>query len=163
VSAVYLGIGSNLGDRASHIRTAVRDLEDNSIVEAHQVSSLYESEPVGWDDGPWYLNAVLSGSTRLEPQELLAALKDMEIQAGREAGERNAPRPLDLDILLYDGVRLEQSDLIIPHPRILERAFVLWPLAEVAPAVEVAPGVTALAAADLLKSHEAICRWTEKD
>ena len=160
---VFIALGSNLGDREDQIRRALRRLEETGTVAALRVSSLYESEPVGWDGGPWYLNAVACGETPMEPEALLAALEAIEAGAGREPGPRNAPRPLDLDLLLYDRRTIRTPTLEVPHPRMLGRAFVLWPLAELDPEVEVVPGITAWEAAEALRQHESIRLWRGKE
>ena len=155
----YIGLGANLGDRDGQIRRGLEQLEEMHAAVVLEVSSLYESEPVGWSGGPSYLNGVARVSTKLAARELLHKLEEVEILAGRSEGERNSPRPLDLDILLYDGTKIETRDLVIPHPRMKERAFVLWPLAEIAPDVELGPGLTARRAADSLTDHEQIRLW----
>lgn len=129
--SVALGLGSNLGDSRAHLGFAVRRLA--GILSAVRVSSLYETLPMHRTDQPLFLNACCTGSTGLAPAELLARLKELESEAGREPGPgRYAPRPLDLDILLYGEQMIEGPNLIVPHPRLAERAFVLVPLAEIA-------------------------------
>ncbi len=129
---VYLGLGSNLGDRLANLRAAVARLAAAGQVLA--VSSLYETEPVGGPPGqPPYYNACCHLRTALPPLELLRFLKAVEAEQGREEGPRWGPRTLDLDILLYDDLALQTPHLEIPHPRLAERAFVLVPLAEIAP------------------------------
>jgi|UniRef100_A0A7C1G1Z8 2-amino-4-hydroxy-6-hydroxymethyldihydropteridine diphosphokinase len=127
----YIGLGSNLGDRWATLRTAVGQLRTLGQVTA--VSSLYETEPVGYRDQPWFLNAVVILETALEPQELLHRLLEIERAAGRRRLFPNAPRTLDLDLLLYDAVVMASEELVVPHPRLHERAFVLVPLVELAP------------------------------
>lgn len=134
---VYLALGANLGDRAASLRTAVEQLRDAVVVD--RLSSVYETEPAYLLDQPRFLNMVLSGYTALDPRALLAFLKHIERDIGRVAGPRYGPRPIDLDILLYDDLALAADDLTIPHPRMAERPFVLTPLAEVAPEL-VPPG-----------------------
>jgi 2-amino-4-hydroxy-6-hydroxymethyldihydropteridine diphosphokinase len=124
-------MGANLGDRAATLREAVRRLGELGRVAA--VSSLYETEPVGFREQPSFLNAVLALETDRSPAELLHALIAIERDLGRVRTFRNAPRTLDLDILLIDDVVLHSKDLTIPHSRMHERAFVLAPLAEIAP------------------------------
>jgi 2-amino-4-hydroxy-6-hydroxymethyldihydropteridine diphosphokinase len=128
---VYLALGANIGDRQSNIATALQRL--GAAVKLDTVSSLYETEPVGYLDQPRFLNMVCRGTTTLLPGELLAFVKQIESDLGREPSIRNGPRPIDIDILLYDDLRVAYEDLIIPHPRMTERAFVLVPLAEIAP------------------------------
>ncbi len=122
-----------MGDREENLRQALRELRSVVVVEA--VSSLYESEPVGYRDQPWFLNAVCRGRTDLEPAALLEAVKKIERDLGRQEGPRFGPRPVDVDILFYDDLVLDTPSLQIPHPRMAERAFVLVPLAEVAPSL----------------------------
>ncbi len=131
---VSLGIGSNLGSREERIRRAIRELSSLPHSEILTLSSLYETEPVGVRDQPWFLNACAVLKTELSPQELLLRLKGIESRMGREEiRERWGPRLIDLDILLYDSLTLNSSQLIIPHPRLHQRGFVLRPLAEIAP------------------------------
>jgi GTP cyclohydrolase-4 len=131
---VYLGLGSNLGDRQSNILLALQKLRGQVAIDA--VSSCYETEPVGYRDQPQFLNVVCSGTTSLAPYDLFRFVKDIEEVLGRQPTWRWGPRPIDIDILLYDDLVLEEPDLVIPHPRMGERAFVLVPLAEIAPSVE---------------------------
>lgn len=106
----------------------------NTVLRDARVSSLYETDPVGVTDQPPFLNACCTGRTWLAPRELLARLKAIEAEAGRRpGGPRWGPRPLDLDILLYGDRIVQEPDLVIPHPRLAERAFALVPLAEIAP------------------------------
>lgn len=133
MSTAYIALGANLGDRASSLREAVRRLA--SLGEVVAVSSLYETDPVGYADQPPFLNAVLRLETELAPAELLRALLEVEQDMGRHRTFRNAPRPLDLDILMIDDLVVDSSELTLPHPRLHERAFVLVPFAEIAPAV----------------------------
>lgn len=130
---VYLGLGSNIGDRAANLRTALGSLEPLSRVDA--VSSLYESRPLGPQDQPPYYNAVCRIATGLRPAALLRYLKSIEWEIGRRPGPRWGPRPIDLDILLFGAEVVEEPDLVIPHPGLTERAFVLIPLTEIAPDV----------------------------
>ncbi len=127
-----LGVGANLGDPRAAVRKAIEDLAQLPGTVTVAVSSLYGSAPLD-ADGPDYVNAVLQVRTELSPDALLAALQAIEQQAGRERPYRNAPRTLDLDILLYGEHRVDRDDLQIPHPRMWQRAFVVLPLAEIAP------------------------------
>lgn len=128
---VILGMGSNLGDRLAHLRAALDALKPAYQIE--RLSSVYETAPQLVTDQPAFYNLVCAGRTNLTPQELLRFLKELEAQLGRQARYRYGPREIDLDILLYSGLVMETADLIIPHPRLAERAFVLIPLAEIAP------------------------------
>jgi 2-amino-4-hydroxy-6-hydroxymethyldihydropteridine diphosphokinase len=125
---VYIGIGSNLGDRRSNVERAIAALAELGRVGA--ASSLYRSAPWGRTDQPWFLNGVVAVETDRSPRELLDALLAIERRLGRTAGERWGPRVIDLDLLLYDDVTIEEAGLHVPHPRMRERGFVLVPLAE---------------------------------
>ncbi len=127
---IYLGLGSNLGDRRRNLAVALRRL--GPLVRVEAVSSLYEADPVGPQGQPKYYNAVCRGVTGLQPRGLLRHLSEVERELGRRAGERWGPRPLDIDLLLYDDFVLEEPNLRVPHPELPSRAFVLVPLAELA-------------------------------
>ena len=127
-----LGVGANLGDSCSAVRKAITDLGQLPSTTMVAVSSLYGSAPLD-ADGPDYVNAVVQVRTTLGPDALLAELQAIEQRAGRERPYRNAPRTLDLDILLYGEKQVDREDLQIPHPRMWQRAFVVVPLAEIAP------------------------------
>jgi 2-amino-4-hydroxy-6-hydroxymethyldihydropteridine diphosphokinase len=129
--AVYIALGANLGDRRANLAEALRRLEPDIHVEA--VSALYESPPQPPAPPPAYLNAACRVTTRLEPRDLLVYLKRIEREMGRETTERWAPRPIDLDIALYDDRIVDEPGLTIPHPRLAERAFVLRPLLDLDP------------------------------
>ncbi len=131
MAIVYLGLGSNLGNREANLRAALRGLWRMGRVEA--VSSLYETEPVGGPAQPPFYNAACRWETGLEPRPLRRFLQGLEHELGRRpGGERWAPRPIDLDILLYEDHVVDEESLSIPHPRLAERPFVLAPLAEIA-------------------------------
>lgn len=126
----YLGLGSNLGDRMSNLARALEILSRKLTIK--QVSSVYETEPVGYEQQPLFLNAVLSAATDMKPLELLRFVKQVEAELGRKPSFPDGPRSIDVDILLYGDQVLETPELTIPHPRLAERAFVLVPLAEIA-------------------------------
>jgi len=131
MATAYLGLGANIGNREANLRMALRGLTRMARVES--VSSLYESEAVGPEQPPFY-NAVCRIETGLEPESLLRFLKTLEHEIGRRpGGERWGPRPIDIDILLYDGLTAASPELTIPHPRMTERRFVLVSLLEIAP------------------------------
>ncbi len=132
----YLGIGSNLGDRVANVRGGVAALARVGAVQC--VSSLYRTKPWGVRDQPDYVNAVVALQTKLEPEALLVALKQLETDLGRIPSPRWGPRVIDFDILTYDDVSLSGEGLTIPHPRMLRRAFVLVPLCEIDPLYEAA-------------------------
>jgi 2-amino-4-hydroxy-6-hydroxymethyldihydropteridine diphosphokinase len=143
-AVVYLALGSNLGDRLANLRTAITHLPP--LVVEERCSTVYETEPAYVTEQPRFLNLVLQARTALSPHKLLQQLKTIERDVGRTTTFRNGPRVVDLDILLYDNMELDTPDLVIPHPRLAERAFVLVPLAELAPDL-VLPGQTATIAA----------------
>jgi 2-amino-4-hydroxy-6-hydroxymethyldihydropteridine diphosphokinase len=133
---VYLGLGSNLGDRGQNLRRALSVLDETDGITVRSASSCYETQPVGPVTGQdEFYNAAVEIETTLSPQELLALIKAAEIQLGRVSGERWGPRVIDIDILLWDNNILQQEGLTIPHPEMTTRAFVLAPLAEIAPDV----------------------------
>jgi len=128
---VYLALGSNLGDRPANLKAAVAALPP--VVAVDQVSRVYATSPWGITDQPAFLNMALKGGTALDPRELLVHLKHLETELGRVPGLRWGPRQIDLDILFFDEIVLDSPGLTIPHPHLHERAFVLVPLAELAP------------------------------
>lgn len=131
MSTVYLGLGSNIGHREANLARALQLLSDR--VKISRVSSIYQTEPIGYADQPWFLNMACEGKTLLDPFELLAFIKGIETRMGREPSFPNGPRIIDIDILFYDDRTVAIEGLDIPHPRISERRFVLAPLAEIAP------------------------------
>lgn len=128
---IFLSLGTNLGDRVVNLRNAILNLAPKVTVTRQ--SSIYETEPWGYPDQPAFLNQVVKADTSLEPLELLAFCKEIEILVGRQETFRFGPRVIDLDILFYDNLTMDTPKLTIPHPRVTERAFVLIPLAEIAP------------------------------
>ncbi len=128
---VHLALGGNIGDRKANLRAALDRLAAGVGIDRQ--SAVYETAPMYVTDQPAFLNMAVSGLTTLAPMDLLAFLKDIESDLGRDlAGLRFGPRPIDIDILLYDGVTMADQTLEIPHPRMAERAFVLCPLADIA-------------------------------
>ena len=140
--SAYVGLGANLGDSRAALTAALDALGRLRETRLVVVSSFYRSAPVD-SSGPDYLNAVAEISTQLSPHELLADLQRIELQHGRERPYRNAPRTLDLDLLLYGNQTLRTPTLTVPHPRLHERAFVLLPLVEIAPHIPI-PGLPAV-------------------
>jgi 2-amino-4-hydroxy-6-hydroxymethyldihydropteridine diphosphokinase len=128
----YIALGSNLGDPLAHIGQAWTDLATLSHSRLADCSSLYRSKPVGFTEQPDFINAAAAIITRLSPRALLSALLRIEARHGRNRTFKNAPRSLDLDLLLYDGLVMHEPGLTLPHPRMAERAFVLAPLLEIA-------------------------------
>jgi GTP cyclohydrolase-4 len=132
LATAYLCLGSNLGKREENLCQALTLL--SLKVNLEEVSSVYETEPVGYKEQPLFLNLVCRITTNLPPEELLHLAKDIETRMGRvPSGQINSPRPIDIDILFYDNKIMETQNLTIPHPRLQDRAFVLIPLAEIAP------------------------------
>ncbi len=131
MATVYLSLGSNLGDRAANLRRALAALPPAFTVEA--TSPIYETEPMYVAAQPKFLNLACRAQTALLPGEALQALKRIESALGREAAARFGPRLIDLDLLFYEDLILDTPDLVLPHPRLPERAFVLIPLADIAP------------------------------
>jgi len=139
VIRAFLALGANLGNPEAQVQSAIAALGTLPHTRLVRASSLYRSAPVGYADQPDFLNAVAEVATALAPRELLDALLALELSCGRVRDFPNAPRTLDLDIILYGGLVLHEHGLTIPHPRMHERAFVLVPLAEIAPDV-IVPG-----------------------
>lgn len=131
MTRVVLALGSNLGNRMEALQSAVDRLAAAPGVSVLAVSSVYESEPVGGPPQPDYLNAVLVADTSLSPMELLSATQEIESALGRVPGERWGPRPIDIDVIDYAGVVSDDPELTLPHPRALERAFVVVPWSDV--------------------------------
>lgn len=138
MSTAYVSLGSNQGDRLQLLRSAVTMLRDTASIDVTRISSVYETDPVGYQDQPPFLNIVVEVETSLAPHALLKACQSIERALGRVRTIRWGPRTIDLDILLVGDVGLDEEVLTIPHPRMTERAFVLIPLAEIAPGAEVA-------------------------
>lgn len=127
----YLGLGSNVGDRAANLWEATRRLGALPSCEVVRWSPLYETEPVGLADQPWFVNAAVAIKTGLGPLELLHAVKELERAMGRTAGVRWGPRLIDIDVLLYGEITMASEELTIPHPELWNRRFALVPLAAI--------------------------------
>lgn len=128
----YLGLGSNMGDRAHQLQQAIQIIDRFQHIDVTSVSPIYETEPVGYTDQPQFLNLCIEIETTLKPQELLKRCLETEQVLHRVRKIRWGPRTLDVDILLYGNEIIEEDNLIIPHPRMVERAFVLIPLNDIA-------------------------------
>jgi 2-amino-4-hydroxy-6-hydroxymethyldihydropteridine diphosphokinase len=128
---VYLALGTNLGERLDNLHAALNAFAPQ--IRVTEQSRVYETEPWGYADQPAFLNLVIRAETLLSPQALLGVLKELEATLGRTPSFRNGPRLIDLDILFYDDIILDTPGLVIPHPRLHERTFVLVPLLDVAP------------------------------
>jgi 2-amino-4-hydroxy-6-hydroxymethyldihydropteridine diphosphokinase len=135
---IYLSLGSNLGDRLANLQNAISGLPPK--IQPLVRSSIYETSPWGYSDQPDFYNQVIKAETLFEPADVLETIKSLEVSLGRQETFRFGPRLIDLDLLFYDALILNSPKLTIPHPRITERAFVLVPLAEIAPDL-VHPGI----------------------
>jgi 2-amino-4-hydroxy-6-hydroxymethyldihydropteridine diphosphokinase len=144
---IYLGLGSNIGDREAQLRFAVATLKDSDVI-LWRSASLYWTQPRDVEDQPWFLNTAIEVRTLLEPGPLMQACLEVEKKAGRTRDVPKGPRSLDIDILIYKDRILDTQDLSIPHPRFRERRFVLAPLAELAP--DLADPVSGLTMTQLL-------------
>lgn len=132
MTRAYLSLGSNLGDRRAHVEEALRRLQNSEVI-LRRISAAYETEPQDLPDQPWFLNLVAEIETSLEPLALLVHLRSVEASLGRERRVPKGPRTIDIDILLYGDLVLDCPELVLPHPRLAKRRFVLEPLAELAP------------------------------
>jgi 2-amino-4-hydroxy-6-hydroxymethyldihydropteridine diphosphokinase len=128
---IYLSLGSNLADRVQNLNTAVERL--GALGKVVAISSLYETEPVGYADQPWFLNCAVKLSTEKMPKQLLSRILDLEQKMGRRRIQKNGPRIIDIDILLFGHSIVNTQTLVVPHPEMHNRRFVLEPLAEIAP------------------------------
>ena len=159
MAIAYLCLGSNLGEREANLRQALALLSPK--VTFDDVSSIYETEPVGYKEQPLFLNLVCRITTNLPPEELLWLAKDIETKMGRVPSKQiNSPRPIDIDILFYNNKIMETQDLTIPHPRLKDRAFVLIPLAEIAPDLvhpKLDKSITRLA--NDVKGQKGVVKW----
>jgi 2-amino-4-hydroxy-6-hydroxymethyldihydropteridine diphosphokinase len=135
LNVVYLGLGSNIGNREANIRQALDQLQTDDL-RLLRLSSLYETEPMGFHDQPWFLNQVAEFATKLSPLQLLKRIQDVEKTLGRKREIVNGPRTIDIDILLFGDVVMKTAELTIPHPRYRERRFVLEPLLDLNPALK---------------------------
>jgi 2-amino-4-hydroxy-6-hydroxymethyldihydropteridine diphosphokinase len=142
VTLAYVGIGANLGQPREQVKHALEELDRIAETRVIARSSLYRSRPLGYAEQPQFTNAVAALDTGLSAERLLVELQRLESRHGRQRPFRNAPRTLDLDLLLYGDVAMATNALTVPHPRMHERAFVLKPLIEIAPAIAI-PGIGA--------------------
>jgi 2-amino-4-hydroxy-6-hydroxymethyldihydropteridine diphosphokinase len=131
---VYIALGTNVGEREANLLQALRLLPESGVL-VRRVSSIYETEPVDYLDQEWFLNAVLEAQTELDALDLLSSLRLIEARMGSKKAFAKGPRKIDLDILLYGDETIDTPELQVPHPRMLERKFVLIPLAEIAPSL----------------------------
>jgi 2-amino-4-hydroxy-6-hydroxymethyldihydropteridine diphosphokinase len=155
---VYLGLGSNLGDRQENLDRALDFLSQRMQVK--EVSSVYETEPMGDVNQPRFLNLVCQIHTRLAPMGLLTLAKGIELKLGRGLGKADAPRPIDIDILLYGNQVIKTPELTVPHPGLPDRAFALIPLAEIAPdLVHPQSGKSIRQLSQEVKGRQGVVKW----
>lgn len=154
----YLSLGANLGDRLGTIRQAVEMLDNTGKIHVKCVSSMYETPPWGKRDQPPFINGAAAVETVLAPVELLAACQQIEKKLGRVRHEHWGARTIDIDLLYIPGVQLAEAELVLPHPYMLERSFVLVPLAEIAPELVLANGMTAVQCRDRLDDRFSIVK-----
>ncbi|MNO25077.1 Bifunctional folate synthesis protein [compost metagenome] len=161
-SEAYIALGANLGDREGTLKEALNRLNQRAEIEVVRCSSVYETEPVGYLDQPQFLNMAAVLRTTLAPEALLHEMLDIENQLGRVRDVRYGPRTVDLDLLWVENQRFDTPDLTLPHPRMLERAFVLIPLDDVVPQNEESPGLRQFITAALqdIDGREGIRLWT---
>jgi 2-amino-4-hydroxy-6-hydroxymethyldihydropteridine diphosphokinase len=155
METAYLSIGSNMGNREELLKKAIQSLAECPDIEIDKISSIYETDPVGVTDQPLFLNLAIKLKTSLSPRALLSKLHEVEEELERKRIRKWGPRTIDLDILLYNGVSIQTEVLEIPHPRMLERAFVLIPLSEVAPD-DIYPGGS-------ISLHQVLCEQRDKE
>jgi len=155
---IYLGLGSNLGNRRDNLDKALNLLSNR--LQMGKISSIYETEPIGNVNQPRFLNLVCQAYTDLLPAELLKMAKGIESKLGRKPNTSNAPRPIDIDILFYDDQVIKTPELTIPHPRLTEREFVLIPLAEIVPElVHPVSGKTIKQSSEEVKGTQGVSKW----
>lgn len=156
MTIAYIGLGSNLGERAQNISTALKLLNHPPAVQLLRLAPLYSTAPVGDTEQGWFLNTVAELKTTLAPLELLKTLLAVENQMGRVRTRRWGPRNIDLDLLLYGNITMDSPELTLPHPRITERAFVMVPLADLNPTLMMPGNGTAAQLAKQLRSEQQI-------
>jgi 2-amino-4-hydroxy-6-hydroxymethyldihydropteridine diphosphokinase len=157
LTSTGLGLGSNIGDKAGNIAWALQLLEERGILRMTAVSSIYRTPPWGYVEQDYFANACAVGETRLPPLELLAATNTVEIDMGRKPSVRWGPRLIDIDILFHGDAPFAHAQLVLPHRKLFERGFVLVPLAEIAPYLEISGRSIAKAAARF--AGEPIEKW----
>ncbi|KYH13159.1 2-amino-4-hydroxy-6-hydroxymethyldihydropteridine diphosphokinase [Staphylococcus kloosii] len=159
MKTAYLGLGSNVGERLEQLESAIKILDNVEGVQVSQISSVYETEPVGYVDQPNFLNLCVEVKTELTPQQLLQQCFYTEQQLHRVRDIRWGPRTLDVDILLYEDEIIEEENLIVPHPRMRERAFVLTPLSDIA--ADVVEPRTQLSISELVIPDDTVKKYKE--
>ncbi len=164
MNSSYLSLGSNMGNREQNLKEAVSALMKEPDIQIENISSIYETDPVGYTEQDCFLNIALQVKTSLRPEELLSKCQQIEIELGRKREIRWGPRTIDLDILLYNHENIETESLVIPHPRMHERAFVLVPLLELNPALLI-PGFSEPLPVilDAIPDKEGVRLWKRKN
>ena len=158
----YIGVGSNLGERERNLRQAIEQLAASPKIEVLRIAPVYSTKPLGVEGQPDYLNTVVELRTSLDAYELLGQLLSIEKRLGRLRGERWAARTIDLDLLLYGSLSINQPPhLVVPHPRLTERAFVIVPLAEINPELLLPGGMRAKELAAKLKKEQEVELFSE--
>lgn len=162
VSEAYIALGANLGDREGTLKEALNRLDHYDGIEVVRCSNVYETEPVGYLDQPQFLNMAAALRTTLAPENLLHVMLDIEAQLGRVRDIRYGPRTVDLDLLWVEGQSYDTADLTLPHPRMLERAFVLFPLSDIVLPDEDSSGLRGIITAALqdIDGKEGMRLWT---
>lgn len=159
----YLSIGSNMGDREAYLKAAIKKLNHHPNIRVVKQSSIYETDPVGYTDQNMFLNMVVKVVTNLTPFELLSYIQQIENECGRKREIKWGPRTLDLDILLYNYENIETEQLFVPHPRMTERSFVLIPLFEIEPHLQLPQQRKPLSVfINQLKDKEGVRVWKQK-
>jgi 2-amino-4-hydroxy-6-hydroxymethyldihydropteridine diphosphokinase len=159
MTQAFIGLGSNVGERLQTLQQVVRCLGATAGVQVTKVSSVYETEPIGPADQPWFLNAVAEVATSLSPAALLAHTQAIERALGRVATHRWGPRTIDVDILLYGTRRVNTATLVIPHPELCHRAFVMIPLLELDPRLTLPDGTAIRACLGALTPPQSVRRF----
>lgn len=163
-SVAYISLGSNLDDRLSYLKGAIAELHKDERISINKISSIYETDPVGYTNQGNFLNIVVKLETDYEVEQLLQKCLQIELELGRERKIRWGPRTIDLDILLYNQDNIETDDLSVPHPRMHERAFVIIPLLEIEPNIELpAMELPLQKVLEHIPDKEGVRLWKRKD
>jgi 2-amino-4-hydroxy-6-hydroxymethyldihydropteridine diphosphokinase len=163
-NTAFIALGSNIGDRFNYLRKAIQQLNKYPEIELVNYSSVYETDPVGYEDQDLFLNMVIEVQTEWNPYQLLDACLKTEVELGRKRDVRWGPRTIDLDILLYNQENIETEKLIVPHPRMGERNFVMIPLLEISPDIILPGRETSLEAGiSELPNKEGVRVWKRKN
>ncbi|MGN1387164.1 MAG: 2-amino-4-hydroxy-6-hydroxymethyldihydropteridine diphosphokinase [Bacillus sp. (in: firmicutes)] len=163
-SVAYISLGSNMDDRLSYLKGAIEELHKDEHISINKISSIYETDPVGYTNQGNFLNIVVKLETDYEAEQLLQKCLQIELELGRERKIRWGPRTIDLDILLYNQDNIETDDLSVPHPRMHERAFVIIPLLEIEPNIELpAMELPLQKVLEHIPDKEGVRLWKRKD